>query len=106
GRRVLWTGAAGGVAELRRLAERTEAAARRAGVPRDEHRAYHPHLTVARSRTDADLRPYAEELRPFASTPWQVTELSLVRSNLPASGVPGEQPRYQTVGSWPLGRAG
>ncbi|MEU6482525.1 RNA 2',3'-cyclic phosphodiesterase [Streptomyces sp. NPDC046887] len=106
GRRALWAGADGGVAELGRLAGRAEAAARRAGIPMDRHRVYHPHLTVARSRTDADLRPYVAELGSFASTPWQVRDLSLVRSNLPSGGIAGEQPRYETVGSWPLGRAG
>ncbi|MFC4609196.1 RNA 2',3'-cyclic phosphodiesterase [Streptomyces maoxianensis] len=105
GRRALWAGAAGGLEEMRLLAERADAAARRAGVGMEEHRRYHPHLTIARSRDDADLRPYVEELDTFEGTPWEVTEVALVRSNLPVSGVRGEQPRYETVGSWPLERA-
>ncbi|MER5460353.1 RNA 2',3'-cyclic phosphodiesterase [Streptomyces sp. NPDC002668] len=103
GQRALWVGAAGGLEEMRLLAERTDAAARRAGVSMQEHRRYQAHLTIARSRDEADLRPYVEALEAFEGTPWEVAELSLVRSNLPVSGVPGEQPRYETVGSWPLG---
>jgi RNA 2',3'-cyclic 3'-phosphodiesterase len=96
---------AGGLEEMRMLAERADAAARRSGVSMEEHRRYHPHLTIARSRDDADLRPYVEALDTFEGTPWEVAELALVRSNLPVSGVRGEQPRYETVGSWPLERA-
>ncbi|MFD3943039.1 RNA 2',3'-cyclic phosphodiesterase [Streptomyces sp. NPDC058579] len=106
GRAVLWTGAAGDLDGMRLLAERADAAARRAGVPMDEHRRYQAHLTVARSRDGLDLRPYVDAMAPFEGTRWQVSELALVRSNLPAGGVPGEQPRYETVGTWPLGGTG
>lgn len=105
GRAVLWTGAAGDLDEMRLLAERADAAARRAGVPMDEHRRYQAHLTVGRSRDGVDLRPFVDALTPFEGTRWQVSELALVRSNLPTGGVPGEQPRYETVGAWPLGGA-
>ncbi|WP_324612752.1 2'-5' RNA ligase family protein, partial [Streptomyces scabiei] len=91
---------------LRLLADRAEAAARRAGVPMGEHRRYTPHLTVARSRSDVDVRPYVDVLGTFAGRTWTVADLVLVRSNLPTSGVPGEQPRYEAVGRWPLGAAG
>ncbi|MFJ5828962.1 RNA 2',3'-cyclic phosphodiesterase [Streptomyces sp. NPDC093089] len=112
GRRALWTGVAGGLDELRLLAERADAAARRAGVAMEEHRRYQAHLTLARARTDeVDLRPFQDELGAFEGGRWEVAELALVRSNLPVSGVPGEQPRYEKVGGWPLegaesGRAG
>ncbi|MER7826676.1 RNA 2',3'-cyclic phosphodiesterase [Streptomyces sp. NPDC096097] len=103
GERALWAGAAGELAALRMLAERTDAAARRAGVPMQQHHRYNPHLTLARSRSaTTPLRPYLDALAGFEGTPWQVDTLSLVRSNLPVSGVPGEQPRYETVGAWPL----
>lgn len=116
GDRALWAGAAdgalcagegdAGVDGLRLLAGRAGAAARRAGVPMEEkHPHYRPHLTLARSRgADTDLRPYADELSGFEGAPWRVAELALVRSVLPASGVPGEQPRYETVLRCPLGR--
>lgn len=118
GQRALWVGAAGGIEEMSLLADRAEAAARRAGVSMEEHRRYHAHLTIARggrtsrtrrisptSRTEADLRPYVAALEALEGTPWEVGQLVLVRSNLPVSGIAGEQPRYETVGSWPLERA-
>ncbi|MFD7223495.1 RNA 2',3'-cyclic phosphodiesterase [Streptomyces sp. NPDC059892] len=131
GGRALWAGAAGGIGDMRLLAERADAAARRTGVPMEEHRHYQAHLTLARSRggrgsrgggreggvtsvtgvtgvtdsTDVDLRLYAEALSGFEGTPWQVAELVLVHSRLPVSGVPGEQPRYEAVARMPLGRA-
>jgi RNA 2',3'-cyclic 3'-phosphodiesterase len=104
--RALWTGAEGDLATLRLLADRSEAAARKAGVPMGEHRRYKAHLTVARSRDAVDVRPYVTALDDFTSRTWTVDELVLVRSNLPKSGVPGEQPRYEAVGRWPLGAAG
>jgi 2'-5' RNA ligase len=104
--RALWAGAEGDLPALRLLAERAESAARKAGVEMGEHRRYKAHLTVARSRESVDVRPYLESLKGFASRTWTVDELALVRSNLPKSGVPGEQPRYETVGRWPLKAAG
>ncbi|MEV7071398.1 RNA 2',3'-cyclic phosphodiesterase [Streptomyces sp. NPDC093990] len=104
--RALWAGASGGLPVLRLLAERAEAAARRAGADTGEHRRYKAHLTVARSREAVDVRPCLEVLAGFTSRTWTVDELALVRSNLPGSGVPGEQPRYEVVGRWPLGGAG
>ncbi|WP_329381222.1 RNA 2',3'-cyclic phosphodiesterase [Streptomyces sp. NBC_01351] len=112
GDRALWIGAAGDLDALRMLSERADAAARRAGVPMGQHHRYTPHLTLGRSRDikrdhpeqggGDGLRPYLEALAPYEGTAWPVTELSLVRSNLPTSGVPGEQPRYETVAAWPL----
>jgi 2'-5' RNA ligase len=104
--RALWAGASGDVPALRLLAERAEAAARKAGVPMGEHRRYKAHLTLARSRSDLDVRPYVSALSGFTSRTWTVDELALVRSNLPKSGVPGEQPRYEVVARWALGGAG
>ncbi|MFF3121310.1 RNA 2',3'-cyclic phosphodiesterase [Streptomyces sp. NPDC057908] len=103
GGRALWAGAAGGIDTLRLLAERADAAARRTGILMEEHRRYSAHLTLARSRTEADLRPFVEALGGFEGTPWEVGELALVRSNLPVAGVRGEQPRYEVIASWSLG---
>uniref|UniRef100_UPI003524950A 2'-5' RNA ligase family protein n=1 Tax=Streptomyces sanglieri TaxID=193460 RepID=UPI003524950A len=100
----LWAGAAGALDTLRLLAERADAAARRTGIPMDEHRRYHPHLTLARSRrAETDLRPCVEALGGFEGTGWEVGEMALVRSDLPDSGVPGELPSYEVVASWSLG---
>ncbi|MEW2396875.1 RNA 2',3'-cyclic phosphodiesterase [Streptomyces sp. NPDC046862] len=104
--RALWAGAEGDLDALRLLAGRAEAAARKAGVPMGEHRRYKPHLTVARSWRTADVRSYVECLADFTSRTWTVSELALVRSNLPRSGAAGEQPRYETAARWALGAAG
>ncbi|WP_329120978.1 RNA 2',3'-cyclic phosphodiesterase [Streptomyces sp. NBC_01465] len=98
GDRALWAGAAGEVEALEQLAKGVRAAARAAGVAVEKEHPYVPHLTLARSPGGTALRPYADALAGFASAPWTVAELALVRS--------GEQPRYKTVGAWPLGRAG
>lgn len=104
--RVLWAGAAGDVPALRLLADRAEAAGRRAGVEMGEHRRYRAHLTLARSRDAVDTGPCVEALDAFEGRTWAVEELVLVRSTLPRSGTPGEQPRYEPVGRWALGGAG
>lgn len=104
--RALWTGAEGDLETLRLLADRAEAAGRRAGLDMGEHRRYTPHLTVARSRHALDVRPYVAALDAFAGLRWTVAELAMVRSNLPTSGVAGEQPRYEVVGRWGLGAGG
>ncbi|OLZ62279.1 2'-5' RNA ligase [Streptomyces amritsarensis] len=117
GDRALWTGAAGDLDTMRLLADRADAAARRAGIPMEQHRRYTPHLTLARAHGHrhghghshshgnggaVPLRPYLDALAHFEGTAWQVDTLSLVRSHLPVSGVRGEQPRYETVRAWPL----
>jgi len=104
--RALWAGAEGDLAALRLLADRCEAAARKAGVEMGDHRRYRPHLTLARSRDAADVRPYLDRLDDFAGRAWTADELVLVRSDLPRSGVPGEQPRYEVVARWGLGAGG
>ncbi|MFI6940545.1 RNA 2',3'-cyclic phosphodiesterase [Streptomyces sp. NPDC050418] len=114
GQRALWAGANGDTATLRRLAERAHAAGSRAGLALEDPHRFVPHLTLARSGAGrhqthpplVDLVPYAAELDGFAGTPWTVEHLSLVRSHLPRSGVPGEQPRYEEVGRWPLEGSG
>ncbi|MEU5363284.1 RNA 2',3'-cyclic phosphodiesterase [Streptomyces sp. NPDC005925] len=105
--RALWAGAQGDLATLRLLADRAGAAGRRAGVPSGEHRPYDkPHLTLARGRGAVDAGPYLAALDGFTSRTWTVRDMALVRSTLPQSGVPGEQPRYEAVARWPLGAAG
>ncbi|WAZ22471.1 RNA 2',3'-cyclic phosphodiesterase [Streptomyces cinnabarinus] len=104
--RALWVGAEGEPDVLRLLADRAEAAGRKAGVAMGEHRRYKAHLTVARSRNAVDVRPCVEALGAFRSDGWTVGELVLVRSHLPRSGVRGEEPRYEAVARWPLGAAG
>jgi len=99
--RALWAGAEGDVPALRQLAERCEEAG-----PTGDHRRYRAHLTVARSREAMDVRPYLDRLDDFVGRAWTVDELVLVRSDLPRSGVPGAQPRYEAVARWGLGAGG
>ncbi|MCO5993125.1 RNA 2',3'-cyclic phosphodiesterase [Actinoallomurus rhizosphaericola] len=91
--RVLWTGVE---ADLRRLADSCVAAARREGVDVDEHKRFHPHLTMARARDPLDLRSLVAELRGYEGSPWTAEEINLVRSHL------GPRARYETLGAWPL----
>ncbi|GAA5139043.1 RNA 2',3'-cyclic phosphodiesterase [Pseudonocardia adelaidensis] len=99
GDRVLWTRVTGDVVALRGLAASVRAAARRAGVD-VEDRPYRPHLTLARARDGADLRPVVEALAGFAGRTWTAGELHLVRSHLGAG--PGRTARYEPLASWPL----
>lgn len=103
GDRTLWAGAGGELETLRGLARSTAAGARRAGVPVDESRPFHPHLTLARADGKVSLRPYAEALAEFTGAPWTAERLELIHSRLPRSGVPGERPGYRTVRAWALG---
>ena len=87
------------LAGLRVLAASVAAGARRAGAPPpDERRRYRPHVTLARSREPAHLRPLVEALSGFGGKAWNATRVDLIRSET------GPRPRYQTIGSWP--RAG
>jgi RNA 2',3'-cyclic 3'-phosphodiesterase len=106
---ILWTGVRGEEAGLRALASSVAKAARaladpdslKAGdeeVPSgEEGRDFQPHLTLARSRAAVDVRPLVAELADYAGTPWTAGEIYLIRSR------PKSQPRYETLGSWPLG---
>ncbi|MBB2914733.1 2'-5' RNA ligase [Streptosporangium becharense] len=94
--RVFWTGLTGDRLPLTRLADSVAAGGRRAGIERAESRRFAPHLSLARSRADTDLRPLVEAFETFAGTPWQVDAVHLVRSHL------GATVRYETVAEWPL----
>ncbi|MFE1507377.1 hypothetical protein ACFW60_04375, partial [Streptomyces sp. NPDC058726] len=73
---------------------------------RPRHLCISDSLPGARSRESVDVRPYVDALHGFRSRTWTVDELVLVRSRLPRSGVPGEQPRYEAVARRALGAAG
>jgi RNA 2',3'-cyclic 3'-phosphodiesterase len=98
--RVLWCGLGGDVRALAGLAGAVAAGARRAGAkPPDEGRPFRPHLTLARCRMPADVREVVAALDGYDGTPWTADRIHLIHSR------PGEQPRYSTLGSWPLGAA-
>jgi RNA 2',3'-cyclic 3'-phosphodiesterase len=93
--RVLWVGVDGDVGELTRLAERTLAAGRRAGVEVEDRR-YRPHLTVARARRGAvDLRETMAALQ-LDGRLWTARELALVKSTL------GAEVRHEVIATFGL----
>ena len=97
--RVFWVGLNGDDGEVAGLAASVAAAARRAGAsPPDEGRAFRPHLTLARCRVPADARALVDALSAYRGTAWPTDRVHLIHSS------PGRQPRYTTLGSWPLAR--
>jgi RNA 2',3'-cyclic 3'-phosphodiesterase len=92
--RVLWVGVEGDTAPLRRLAQTSTAAAKRAGIHVDE-RAFHPHLTLARARTPTDLRPLVGALEAYQGPVWQADRVSLIRSHLQQG--PDRGSRYEVL---------
>jgi 2'-5' RNA ligase len=96
--RVLWAGIEGDRDALKALARSVAAGARRAGAaPPDEGRQFRPHLTLARCRQPADVRPLVAALAGYAGPPWTAAEIHLIRSFLNEG-----PPRYETAGTWPL----
>jgi 2'-5' RNA ligase len=94
---VLWSGVQGDRQALADLAASVAAAARRAGAPPpDAGRTYRPHVTLARCRMAADVRPIVEALSAYQGPPWRAEEIFLIRSTL------GGRPRYETLGTWKL----
>jgi RNA 2',3'-cyclic 3'-phosphodiesterase len=95
--RVLWAGVRADRAALRALAGSVAAGARRAGAPSpDEGRRYRPHITLARLREPADVRPLTATLADLATAAWTATSIGLIRSHL------GSSPRYEPLATWPL----
>jgi 2'-5' RNA ligase len=99
GARVLWCRVLGDVEPLRRLAESVQAAARRAKLP-VEDRPFRAHLTLARARGPADLRPPVAMLGDFSGSEWVASEMHLVRSHLGAG--PGGGARHEVLEAWRL----
>jgi len=96
---VLWSGLSGDRAALARLAQSVAARASRADAPPpDQRRRFRPHLTLARCRMPADVTELVAALAGYQGQPWTADRIHLVRSRLDAT----DQPRYTTLGSWPL----
>ncbi|QBI52279.1 RNA 2',3'-cyclic phosphodiesterase [Streptomonospora litoralis] len=93
---VLWAGIEGDIDTVTGLAAGLRKAARKSGV-RLQRRAFVPHLTLARSRPPTDMTALRYGLGTLATPFWTVGEIHLVHSE------PGEQPRYRTLETWPLG---
>jgi 2'-5' RNA ligase len=95
--RVLWTGIRGDQEALKEIADSVAAGARRAGAPTpDEGRKFRPHITLARSKEPADVRPLVDALTGYCGSTWPADRIHLIRSYL------GPAPWYESIGSWPL----
>ncbi|MFF0430670.1 RNA 2',3'-cyclic phosphodiesterase [Streptomyces sp. NPDC004327] len=99
--RVLWSGIAGDLDGLHRLAADVRAVVKARGIP-FEDRPLRPHLTLARARRGdtASVAEVAAALAGFAGRPWRTERLHLVGSNFGRG--PGPI-RYRDIESWPLG---
>ena len=96
---MLWVGVAGDRAGLVIVAASAAKAARVAGID-VEDRPYRPHLTIARGRPGADLRPAVEALRDYRGPAWSSDELTLIESRLGAG--PGGSARHDVVETFRL----
>ncbi|MER7503296.1 RNA 2',3'-cyclic phosphodiesterase [Nonomuraea pusilla] len=95
--KVFWAGVAGDT--ITPLAGSVRAGARRAGADQTDEKRFHPHLTLARAKTETDLRPLAESLSGFSGSPWRAETVRLVRSH------PGPRVRYESLAEWALAPA-
>lgn len=96
---VLWAGVDGDGVTLRGLAGSARAAGRRTGVGHEERQRFRPHVTLARARGAADLRPYVERLAGYQGPEWTAGAVTLLRSH---PGGPGHGPRYEPLARFPL----
>jgi len=95
--RVLWCGLDGDRRALAALAASVAAAATEAGAPPpDAGRPFRPHLTLARTRTPADVRDLVTTLGAYAGPRWRADRVELIESR------PNGPPRYRLAGHWPL----
>src|SRR5688500_1178132 len=104
--KILYAGVDGApddLEELRRLSTGARAAAHKAGAPADGA-AFKAHLTLARMRRPVEATRWLRVLSTYRSRDFTVTDLVLVESHLGQG--PGNRPRYDVVGSFPLGREG
>lgn len=89
--RVIWVGLERDLAPLGALRDAVEAHVAPLGYP-TEARAFSPHLTLGRVRQEArreDVQQIGQAVTRLAASevyPWQVTALSLIRSELKPSG--------------------
>ncbi|RKE17905.1 2'-5' RNA ligase [Streptomyces sp. TLI_171] len=101
--RLLWSGVAGDLDGLHRLADDVREVVRSCGIGfRD--RPLYPHLTLARARRDdlVSVPGGAADLAAFAGRPWPTARLHLVGSNIGRGPGPIH---YRDVESWPFGPA-
>ncbi|MBK5969651.1 MULTISPECIES: RNA 2',3'-cyclic phosphodiesterase [Thiorhodovibrio] len=83
--RVLWVGLDGETQRLTALQQRLSAQLQSLGFPR-ERRAYHPHLTLARTRAPLDARHWVEPFADWTSQTMTIDQLALFASELKPTG--------------------
>ena len=83
---------------LAALAAKVERACQEIGLE-PEHRAFHPHITLARwkGRRSREVHDYLERHRGLASEPFGADEFALFQSHLSRHGA-----HYEQVASYPL----
>ncbi|WP_282694590.1 RNA 2',3'-cyclic phosphodiesterase [Streptomyces sp. CC208A] len=98
--RVLWSGIAGDVPGLHRLADEVRTLVKETGIPY-EGRPLRPHLTLARARRGdlAGVPGAAGVLDGFAGRSWPAARLHLVGSDDARGPAPV---RYRDIDSWPF----
>jgi RNA 2',3'-cyclic 3'-phosphodiesterase len=86
--RVLWIGINDVTGKLAELHARLENEAAREGFEKEDGRAFHPHLTVARLRYAQHARPLADAHKQTEFKPAEiaVSELLVIRSELSSAG--------------------
>lgn len=86
--RVLWLGVSDAAGKLAQLQQRLEAECASEGFAREARKSFHPHLTIARLRAPAgaSLLASAHQELGFASMPFMVNELLVIRSQLGPGG--------------------
>lgn len=83
--RVLWVGLDGETQQLIALQHRLAARLESLGFRR-ERRAYHPHLTLARTPSPLDARHWAEPFADWTSRVMRIDRIALFASTLKPSG--------------------
>ena len=81
------------------LSAKVERVCQQAGLEA-EHRAFHPHITLARwkGRRSREVADFLERHRALKSQPFEVTEFALFESRLSRHGA-----HYEEVAGYPLG---
>lgn len=100
--KVVYAGvdAAGRDEELRRMATGARAAGTRSGAGGEGGR-FHPHVTLARSGRPIEATRWIRVMEAYRGPSWPATELVLVESHLGEG--PRRRPRYEVVGTFPVG---
>ena len=99
--RVLWVGITTGLEELTAMQAEIEAALEKAGFPREE-RAYRPHLTLGRMKSERrieGLDKAVQEHGDYSAGSFTAEEMILLRSDLKPTG-----PVYTPLAKFKFGR--